>query len=115
MEHILKGVDPRIELRHFQDVIAERRKSHDLVGEPIPPALLLDPADRPRYLLCFAAVKQFEVLKGKRGISDIHDMVEHLELVREFSLGQDKIPASELRTYSLDLLRSMKGQMAKQA
>lgn len=107
MEHVLKGVDPRVELQHFQSIIADRRKALDLEGVPISAALLLDPPDRLRYLLCLSAVKMFEVMGGTRGIVDIHDMVEHIELVSSLSLAQAEVTPLELRGYSLDLLRSM--------
>lgn len=113
----IQGLDPRVELAHYNEVIQSRRDSLGLEGAPLPPVLLLEAQeDRKRYLLCLTAVKLFDATKGTRGITTFADMLEHIELVDEISQVQTQTPASELRRFSLVLLRNMRaGYYAKQA
>lgn len=109
----LQGIDPRVELSHYNEIIDRRRQTLGLTeATSLPSVLLLDSKDdRKNYLLALAAVKLYESAHGSRGIHTLTDMKEYIELVNELSKAQKQTPASELRTFSLDLLRSMRNEL----
>jgi hypothetical protein len=110
----LQDIDPRVELSHYQEMIGSKREKIGLGSSKVPLVLMLDSQhDRKRYLLCLAAVREFQSVHGSRGINTLTDMGEYITLVDEIAKGQTQTPASELRTFSLDLLRSMRSQMQR--
>lgn len=117
MDIHLQGLDPRVELSHYNEIIQNRREALDLQSANLPAVLMLDSKeDRKRYLLCLASMKQFESIQGSRGIHTLTDMQEFIELVDEIATAQHQTPASELRMFHLDLLRSMRSELqAKRA
>ena len=109
----LQDVDPRILMSHFEEQIRVRRQNLQLEGmQGIQDIQLLDVADRPTYLMCLAAIKAFESLHGRLGINTLADMAKHIRLVELLSVTQSEVLPGELRTFSLDLLRSMRDSQA---
>jgi hypothetical protein len=103
----MQDVDPRILLAHYEEVIARKRESVEGVFKNVPGSMLLDMPDRKHYLMCLGAMQRFESVKGTMGIQTPADMVEHIQLVEYLALNQSEVSAGELRTFSLQLLRSM--------
>ncbi|RNF58551.1 hypothetical protein EFK68_04080 [Pseudomonas aeruginosa] len=114
----LQNINPALELSHYEEIIEKRRAQ--LFGEMdtqgFNKILLLDVADRPEYIKCKAAVAQLGTLEtmASRGVKTPEDLREHIQLVHELSAVLTDITAAELRTYSLDLLRSMDMEMRSQ-
>lgn len=114
----LQNINPAVELSHYEEIIEERRVK--LLGgmdiQGFNKILLLDPVDRPAYLKCKAAVAQLGSLEtmASRGVKTPEDLREHIQLVHDLSAVLTDITAAELRTYSLDLLRSMDAEMRSQ-
>lgn len=114
----LQNINPSLELSHYEEIIEKRRAQ--LFGEMdtqgFNKILLLDVADRPEYIKCKAAVAQLGTLEtmASRGVKTPEDLREHIQLVHELSAVLTDITAAELRTYSLDLLRSMDMEMRSQ-
>lgn len=110
--------NPAVELSHYEEIIESRRLQ--LFGElstlGYDRMLLLDAADRPAYLRCKAAVEHLSTLEtlASRGLRTAEDLHEHIQLVHDLSNVLKDITAAELRTYSLDLLRSMDAEMQSQ-
>ncbi|HEP8970422.1 TPA: hypothetical protein VDU83_002761 [Pseudomonas aeruginosa] len=107
----LQNINPAIELNHYEEVMQQRQKQlfGDLVMEGHERILLLDPEQRAPYLVCKAAVKEMEMREplASKGVKTPEDHREFIQLVHDLSTVYSAIPASELRGYSLDLLRSM--------
>jgi len=111
-----QDVDPRVLLSHFEEQISDRRRKLSLEGsECVHDVQLLDIDDRPAYLMCLVAIKSFQSLHGRLGIHTPADMVEHIQLVEHLSAKQADVSPGELRTFSLDLLRSMRTEQAEAA
>lgn len=114
----LQNINPALELSHYEEIIEKRRAQ--LFGEMdtqgFNKILLLDVADRPAYIKCKAAVAQLGTLDtmASRGVKTPEDLREHIQLVHDLSAVLTDINAAELRTYSLDLLRSMDMEMRSQ-
>lgn len=114
----LQNINPALELSHYEEIIEKRRAQ--LFGEMdtqgFNKILLLDVADRPAYIKCKAAVAQLGTLEtmASRGVKTPEDLREHIQLVHDLSAVLTDINAAELRTYSLDLLRSMDIEMRSQ-
>ncbi|MEA8592553.1 hypothetical protein PZT57_28290 [Pseudomonas aeruginosa] len=114
----LQNINPALELSHYEEIIEKRRVQ--LFGEMdtqgFNKILLLDAADRPAYIKCKAAVAQLGTLEtmASRGVKTPEDLREHIQLVHDLSAVLTDITAAELRTYSLDLLRSMDMEMRSQ-
>jgi hypothetical protein len=114
----LQNINPALELSHYEEIIEKRRAQ--LFGEMdtqgFNKILLLDVADRPEYIKCKAAVAQLGTLEtmASRGVKTPEDLREHIQLVHDLSAILTDITAAELRTYSLDLLRSMDMELRSQ-
>ncbi|HHQ2714421.1 TPA: hypothetical protein ACSPMB_000250 [Pseudomonas aeruginosa] len=114
----LQNINPALELSHYEEIIEKRRAQ--LFGEMdtqgFNKILLLDVADRPAYIKCKAAVAQLGTLEtmASRGVKTPEDLREHIQLVHDLSAVLTDINAAELRTYSLDLLRSMDMEVRSQ-
>lgn len=106
----LQGIDPRVELSHYEELI--QRKRERIGGAEVPSVLLLESKeDRKRYLLCQAAIKLYPSVHGSLGIATVTDMGEHITLVNEIAQAHPEIPMAELRTFHIDLLRSMQSEL----
>lgn len=107
----LQDINPAVELSHYEEIIEQRRKKlfGDMPLGAFEGIMLLDPEDRPAYVKCKAMVAQMETLEvmASRGVKTPEDLREHIQLVHDLSLNHEEISAAELRTFSLDLLRSM--------
>lgn len=110
----LQNINPAVELSHYEEIIQQRQKQlfGDLELEGYERVMLLDPDQRSPYLLCKAAVAEMELREpmASKGVKTPEDLREHIQLVHDLSAVYSNIPASELRCYSLDLLRSMEAE-----
>lgn len=114
----LQDIHPAVELSHYEEIIEQRlvQVFGELDSQGINRSLLLDPADRPAYIKCKAAVAQLSSLEtmASRGVKTPEDLREHIQLVHDLSAVLEDITSAELRTYSLDLLRSMDMEIRSQ-